>query len=116
MMIQFMRKLSIPMKEQQHLDTRYVCPPEACHRIFEFLMHKISHAIYRLGVHEKDRQNVYFKEGCEEQCVGNNFETTLTAWLTLNQIDPGARQYLCTEIAQHYVYDQSKKIDSKRKV
>ena len=31
---------------QQHLDTRYVCLPEACHRIFEFLMHKIYHAIY----------------------------------------------------------------------
>ena len=50
---------------QQHLDTRYVCPPEACHRIFEFVMHKISHATYRLAVHDKDEKNVYFKEGCE---------------------------------------------------
>ena len=44
------------------------------------------------------------------------FKKTLTAWLTLNQIDPGARKYLCTQIAEHYVYDQSKKIDSKTKV
>ena len=55
-------------KIQQHLDTRYVCPPEAWHRIFEFLMDKISHA-----VHEKDGQNVYFKKGCEEKRVGKKF-------------------------------------------
>ena len=30
---------------QQHIDTVYICAREACHRIFEFLMHKISHAI-----------------------------------------------------------------------
>ena len=42
---------------KQYLDTRYVCDPEACHRIFEFPMHKMSFAIYRLAVHLEGEQN-----------------------------------------------------------
>ena len=62
---------------KQYVDTRYVCPPEACHRIFEFIMHGMSHAIYRLAVHDKNEQNVYFKEGCEHEFLDKNVETTL---------------------------------------
>ncbi|XP_043481255.1 uncharacterized protein LOC122510566 [Leptopilina heterotoma] len=36
---------------QHYLNTRYVCPPEAMHRLFEFNMHEQSHAAYRLAVH-----------------------------------------------------------------
>ena len=78
-------------------------------------MHKISHAIYRLAVHDKDEQNVYFKEGCGKAFKDKNCETTLTAWFKLNQNDASANQYLYTFIPQYYVYDKSKKIWTKRK-
>ena len=100
---------------QQHIDTRYVFPPEACHRIFEYIMHHISHAIYRLAVHLKDQQNVYFIDGCEEERIGKSVETTLTAWFALNNIDPDANQYLYTDINRYYVYDRQDKKWNKRK-
>ena len=42
---------------KQYLDTRYVCAPEACQRIFGFPMNNMSHAIYRLAVHLEGEQN-----------------------------------------------------------
>lgn len=78
-------------------------------------MHHISYAIYRLAVHDKDEQNVFFKEGCEMECIGKNYETTLTTQFNLNQIDPEANKYLYTEINNFYVYGQSKKIWKQRK-
>ena len=50
-------------------------------------MHKIFHAIYKLAVHDKDEQNVYFKEGCEVEFIGKNCKTTLTALFKLDQND-----------------------------
>ena len=40
---------------KQYSDTRYVCDPEACHRIFEFTMHNMPYAIYRLAVDLKEK-------------------------------------------------------------
>ena len=81
---------------KQYIDTRYVCPPEACHQIFEFVMHNMSHAIYRLAVHDENEQNVYFKEGCEDKFLDKNVDTTLTSWFELNKTDTAAHQYLYT--------------------
>ena len=64
---------------KQYLDTRYVCAPEACQRIFEFPMHDMSHAIYRLAVHlEGKHTNLYFVEGEEEARLTKNTDSTLT--------------------------------------
>ena len=59
------QKISDQDEFKQYLDTRYVCAPEACHRIFEFPMHNVSHAIYRLAVHLEGQQIVYFVDGQE---------------------------------------------------
>jgi len=67
--------------------TRYICPPEAIFRIFEFRIFNISHCTYRLAVHLENEQNVYFVEGSEHSLENKNFETTLTAWFQLNTID-----------------------------
>ena len=61
---------------KQYLDTTYVCAPEACHGIFEFPMHNMSYAIYRLTVHLEREQNLYFIEGEEEARLSKNIDST----------------------------------------
>ncbi|XP_051156397.1 uncharacterized protein LOC127278640 [Leptopilina boulardi] len=92
-----------------YLNTRYVCPPEAMHRLFEFNMHEQSHTTYRLAVHLPNQQLICFKEGLEEEAVNKFKNTTLTAWFKLNRENPEARKYLYTEIPHKYVFVESSK-------
>ena len=95
---------------KQYLHTRYVCVPEACHRIFVFPMHNMSHSIYRLAVHLEGEQNLYFVEGVEVARLLKNTDLTLRAWFKLNQNNIDARQYLYTETHNHFVFNVSKTI------
>ena len=61
---------------KQYLDTRYVCTLEACHRIFEFPIHNLSHAIHRLAVHLEGEKNLYFIEGEEKARLSKNIDST----------------------------------------
>ncbi|XP_043474034.1 uncharacterized protein LOC122506104 [Leptopilina heterotoma] len=92
-----------------YLNTRYVCPPEAMHRLYEFNMHEQSHATYRLAVHLPNQQSICFKEGLEEEAVNKFKNTTLTAWFKLNAESPEARKYLYAEIPHKYVFVESSK-------
>lgn len=60
-------------------------------------------------------QYVFFKEGCQDQLINKNLNTTLTAWFLLNQNDPNARQYLYTDIPYMYVFKEIKKQWTARK-
>ncbi|KAK6727617.1 hypothetical protein RB195_005357 [Necator americanus] len=73
---------------KQHLNTRYVCPPQALHRIFGFSMQEKSHTVYRLAVHLPEYQTIHFIAGQERQFLerAQNRFTTLTAYLELNQL------------------------------
>jgi hypothetical protein len=42
-------------------------------------MSQMSHAIYRLAVHNENKQNIYFEESHEEEIFTKNANTTLTA-------------------------------------
>ena len=95
---------------KQYLDTRYVCVPEACHRFFQFPMHNMSHAIYRLAVHLEGEQNLYLIEGEEEARLSKNINSTLRGWFKLNQENVNARQYLYAKTHHHFSYNVSKKI------
>ena len=87
-----------------YLDARYVSAPEALWRLSEYELHKKSHTIYRLPVHLPDLQSVYFQSGREEEALDRNNTTKLTVWFELNRNDISSRQYLYTEIPNHYVY------------
>ena len=67
----------------EHLDCRYVGPPEACWRLFQFPMYDKSHTIFRLALHLPDQQTLYFEPGQEEAALAAPAaqQTTLTAWL-----------------------------------
>ena len=45
-----------------------------------YSLHETSHTIKRLAVHDENAQEVYFKEGEENEIRNKNFETTLTAY------------------------------------
>ncbi|KAJ8937734.1 hypothetical protein NQ318_009144 [Aromia moschata] len=62
-----------------------------------------------LGVHLPERQVFTFRPGFEIQALQRNETTQLTAWFALNQAQPAARQYLYTEIPQHYVWQQAQR-------
>ena len=53
------------------------------YRIYKFKLHDQSHVIYKLAVHLKDEQYVYFKRGSEKEMIDKNLGTTLTAWFDL---------------------------------
>ncbi|XP_043469512.1 uncharacterized protein LOC122503140 [Leptopilina heterotoma] len=99
---------------QNYLNTRYVCPPEAMHRLYEFNMHEQSHATYRLAVHLPNQQSICFQEGMEQTAIEKFKNTMLTAWFQLNRQDPEARKYLYSEIPHKYVFVESSKTWKKR--
>ncbi|XP_071578240.1 uncharacterized protein [Temnothorax nylanderi] len=90
------------------LNARYVSAPEAMWRLNGYDLFMKSHTVIRLAVHLPNRQMVYFRAGNEEQAAQRelNRDTTLTAWLKLNQSDENAVQFLYTDIPYHYVYDK----------
>jgi hypothetical protein len=72
-------------------------------------MHDTSHTVYRLAVHLKDQQRVYFHRGNAQAAAEAQSErdTTLTAWFKLNERDENARNYLYPDIPIHYVFNES---------
>ena len=63
---------------KEFLDTRYVGPPEACWRIFEFDMMGRSHSVVRLPVHLPNQQGVSWEQGDELQEVVAKASTSFT--------------------------------------
>ncbi|VDO64685.1 unnamed protein product [Heligmosomoides polygyrus] len=54
---------------KQYLNARYVCPPEAAHRIFAYDLDDSSHSVVRLAVHLPGHQPVMFEQGQEEAAL-----------------------------------------------
>ncbi|VDL83924.1 unnamed protein product, partial [Nippostrongylus brasiliensis] len=72
---------------KQYLNARYVCPPEAAHRIFGYDLDDSSHSVVRLAVHLPNLQTVVFEEGGEEVALAQAAltDSTLTAYFKLNE-------------------------------
>ena len=98
-----------------NIDTRYVSSPEACYRLFEFLMQGKSHFVYRLAVHLEDEQPLVF----DPDQIENDLETTeiylnneatldthLLGWFRLNQEDEEANDFKYCDLAKHYTWNK----------
>jgi len=108
--------LEIELDEiQKFVDARYVGSVEAAWRIFEFELHFQSVVIYRLNCHLQDMQMQVFARGNEAEAVATPRDSKLTAWFKLNERDVNARQYLYTEIPQHYTWNTSQRQWERRK-
>ena len=97
-----------PDEIKNHIDARYVGPPEAAWRLFGFHMSGRSHHVERLAVHLPGIQRLLFEMGQEEAALATaaGKRTTLLAWFELNQ-DPKnaqARELRYAQIPEHYVW------------
>ncbi|KAK0401087.1 hypothetical protein QR680_015585 [Steinernema hermaphroditum] len=96
---------------EKYIDARYVSAPEAYWRIQEYEIHERSHGVQKLHVHLPDEQQVYYKDGANDnelQDKIHNSVTTLTAFFELNKTDPDARQYFYQDIPKYYTYKDKK--------
>uniref|UniRef100_A0A8C5QEM6 ATP-dependent DNA helicase n=1 Tax=Leptobrachium leishanense TaxID=445787 RepID=A0A8C5QEM6_9ANUR len=71
-------------------------------------MHHQTHTIVRLQIHLPGEQSVYFNEDNIRNAIERtqSRDTTLTAWFTLNRVDVAAREFLYTDIPQHFVFQR----------
>ncbi|XP_003742376.2 uncharacterized protein LOC100901161 [Galendromus occidentalis] len=100
-----------------HLNARYVCAPEAMHRIFGYEQQRKSHAIHRLAVHLPDEQTVSFTAGHEREALrrARTTLTTLTAFFKQNADSEAmssptestldSRRLLHGDFPEHFVFD-----------
>jgi hypothetical protein len=92
---------------QEHLDFRFLCPCEACWRIFEMEMQAKSHHIERLPVHLRNQQ-VITLDGDEapesEDDPILDMPTKLTAYFAYNATLPEEERLYYYEIPRHCVW------------
>lgn len=91
---------------EHYSSTKYMSATEAAWHFNQFVMHNSSHTVYRLPVYLPQRQRVVFQVGTERNAFDSNGTTMLTGWFDLNRTAANARNYLYTEIAQHYVWSR----------
>uniref|UniRef100_A0A183GVE6 Helitron_like_N domain-containing protein n=1 Tax=Heligmosomoides polygyrus TaxID=6339 RepID=A0A183GVE6_HELPZ len=72
---------------KQYLNARYVCPPEAAHRIFGYDLDDSAHSVVRLAMHLQGHQSVMFEQGQEEAALAKAAlrDSMLTAYFKLNE-------------------------------
>ncbi|KAH7818405.1 putative ATP-dependent DNA helicase PIF1 [Monocercomonoides exilis] len=99
---------------------RYVGSPEACWRLFEYSMQRMSHTVVRLAVHLPDKQFVFFRTGKEYEAMENaqHRDTTLIAFFKLNaesqkkygeniSDDPhDSRSLTYSEVGSKFIFDK----------
>ncbi|CAI4226873.1 unnamed protein product [Auanema sp. JU1783] len=97
-------------------DGRYICAPEAVHRILGYKIERRSHSVFCLHVHEPNNRLVRFQPGQEREAVdkANEVHSTLEAWFELNlnrekcHYDFDPRSLLYTEIPKHFIFASGK--------
>lgn len=87
---------------------RYVCGPEAAHRIFGFDIHHRSISVERLPFHLPDSKYISFNEDEDLESVRTRAkvrQSKLEAFFTLCQNDERARNLTYQQVPEHYVWD-----------
>ncbi|XP_071719049.1 uncharacterized protein [Rutidosis leptorrhynchoides] len=89
------------------VDARFICAPEACWRIFNFLIHSRKPAVQILAVHLKDMQLVKFHSNQRLKSIVNNpvsKKTTLTEWLFYNRNSSDGRHLTYLDFPLEFVW------------
>ena len=92
------------------IDARYICAPEAAHRLFEFKMRHMTFSVERLPVHLPGMQSVFFQPGEEDAALEKALRTDskLTAFFKLCESDPFAEKLLYADIPLYYWWSDKK--------
>ncbi|XP_043463102.1 uncharacterized protein LOC122501545 [Leptopilina heterotoma] len=95
---------------KNYIETRYVSPPEACGRILSNDLQGRSHSVYRLPIHLQNQQSVVIDNIDDPEAIRSALSrsTELSAYFTLNQNDPLAKNFSYSEIPSHYVFKKKR--------
>ena len=99
------------------LDGRMLTASEAVFRILGLRLHCEWPTVMCLDIHLPNHERMIFDPTAPVEDLldqTHTVHTTLTAWFLLNESDRHARQYLYTEIPEHYVWNSTLKRWSKR--
>ncbi|KAL6569855.1 hypothetical protein OROMI_014369 [Orobanche minor] len=101
----------------EYVDCRYIYACEAMWRIFEFPIHYRTPHVERLSFHLEGEQTCVFREGdyIDNVLVKNTIaESQFLQWMEINKNNVEARQWLYSEFPQHYVWNGTDRIWTKR--
>ncbi|KAJ1685676.1 hypothetical protein LUZ63_017066 [Rhynchospora breviuscula] len=95
-----------------YLDCRYIAPPEAIWRIFQYHIHYSNPTVERLPVHLPNENSVVFSDYQSlDELVSNEYsaKTKLTAWFELNIRDELARDLTYLQVTSYYTWHKDTK-------
>nr|GEV97619.1 DNA helicase [Tanacetum cinerariifolium] len=98
---------------QNYVDARYICPHEACWRIFNFDIHKREPAVQIMAVHLENMQQVSFKANEPLWAIVSSFQkkkTTLTEWLNFNATSDEGHHLTYLDFPSEFVWCTNDKI------
>ncbi|GKA92197.1 DNA helicase, partial [Tanacetum coccineum] len=104
---------------QNYVDGRFICPYEACWRIFDFLIHSREPAVQILNVHLEDKQRVTFSERERLDTIVNVPErkkTTLTEWFVYNNENTDGRHLTYLNFPSEFVWYADSKQWKRRQI
>lgn len=103
---------------QNFIDGRFICPHEACWRIFNFPIHHREPAVQILAVHLKDMQTITFREKEALNSIltddGRKL-TTLTQWFMYNTLYEDGRHLTYLDFPSEYIWYETSKEWKRRK-
>ncbi|XP_071708831.1 uncharacterized protein [Rutidosis leptorrhynchoides] len=94
------------------IDVQFICPHEACWRIFNFPIHHREPAVQILAVHLENMQLVKFPGKQPLRAIVENNEakkTTLTEWLNYNASSVNGSHLTYLDFPTEFVWYESKK-------
>ncbi|GJU73233.1 DNA helicase [Tanacetum coccineum] len=97
---------------QNYVDGRFICPYEACWRIFDFPIHSREPAVQILNVHLENMQRVNFHESDRLGIIVNLPEKkkmTLTEWFVYNNENTDGRHLTYLDFPSEFVWVHPKK-------
>ncbi|GKA41917.1 DNA helicase [Tanacetum coccineum] len=92
---------------QNYVDGCFICPFEACWRIFEFPIHCREPAVQILNVHLENAQRVTFRERDRIDIIVNMPEkkkTTLTEWYVYNNENTNGRHLTYLDFPSEFLW------------
>lgn len=92
---------------EAYISGRLLTASEAVWRLLGLKLHKEYPSVERLDVHLPDQQQVVYDPTSDPRDIFDAAErssSTLLEWFALNGRDVSARQYLYSEIPEHYVW------------
>ncbi|GJW63800.1 hypothetical protein Tco_0115684 [Tanacetum coccineum] len=103
---------------KDYFDCRYLSSCEAEWRIFKFDIHHRFPVVERLPFHLPNQQSIVFdpSESIDYKLEKKSTNTSkFLAWMEINKTDIEAKKLLYVEFPEHYVWNKTNKIWTKRK-